>query len=214
MTAATRSGLSVDREFVITASNMHRVMAGSRAYAQQLIDARANRAATIERAQSRGQDASAATAWGHKWEPAARAAYELRTGEWTEPGAWTVHPRIPYVGGTPDAVMPAARGGAEFKCPEDPGNHLLFLASQKLPDAHWWQVQCYLWISGAEWWDYVSFDPRCAVEELAILRVFPDNEALFRMGQQCEKFWAWVSQGAVPEAFNPLAGGVPVFFKR
>ena len=208
------TALNPEREFVITASNMHRVMAMSRAYAQQLIDARADRPGTIERVQRRGGDASAATAWGHKWEPAARAAYELRLGEWTAFGDYMVHPRLPYVAGTPDGLIPSQRGGVEFKCPEDPGNHLLFLASRKLPDAHWWQVQCYLWITGYDWWDYVSFDPRCGVEEITIERVLPDNDSLFRMGQQCEKFWRYVEAGKAPEPFNPLAGGVPVFFQR
>jgi hypothetical protein len=208
--------LDVRRETIITASNMGKVLAMSPAYMQELIKKR--RAPPTEGAKV-GAGGSVSTDWGNKWEPAAIAAYELHTGYEVDRPGFLVHPAIGYVGGTPDGTIldpfeigGAALGGIEVKCPEDAGNHLVTVANKIVPREYVPQVQCYLWITGAAWWDYVSFDPRCNVQELVVIRVYPDLELHERMAQRCQKFWRFVCDEAVPVTLDALAGGVPVFF--
>jgi predicted phage-related endonuclease len=218
--------LDARREVMITASNMGKVLAMSGAYMQELIDKR--RAPPAQGVQV-GGTGSVSTDWGNRWEPAAIAAYELRTGYDVARPGFLVHPTVPYVGGTPDGIveliveqdlalggqaMALELGGVEVKCPEDAGNHLVVAANQQVPREYAPQVQTYLWITGAEWWDFVSFDPRCRVQELVTIRVYPDLDLHERMATRCALFWRHVLDEAVPQVLDALGGGVPVFFPQ
>lgn len=68
------------------------------------------------------------------------------------------------VGASPDGLVGDA-GGLELKCPLAP-THLLWLARGECPKQHWCQVQTSIWVSGREWWDFMSYFP-----ELPPLRV-------------------------------------------
>lgn len=208
--------LDVRRETMITASNMGKVLAMSPAYMQELIQKR--RAPPTEGVKV-GGTGSVSTDWGNKWEPAAIAAYELRTGSDVIRPGFLVHPEFDYVGGTPDGLIDNGpreldddAGGIEVKCPEDAGNHLVTLANKIVPREYVPQVQCYLWITGRAWWDYVSFDPRCKVQDMVVIRVFPDIALHEQMALRCRTFWRYVLDEAVPQTLDALGGGVPVFF--
>ena len=202
------TALDPRRELMITASNMARALAMSPSYMAELIEERRN---PPERGAPTGFTGIKATDWGKKWEPSALAEYELRFDVDAERPGFLVHPEVPYVGGTPDALI-GADGGAEVKCPEDEGNHLVTAASRAVPPQYVAQVQTYLWITGRAWRDYVSFDPRCRVEPLVVIRVLPDRELHERMAMRCALFWKAVEAEAVPATLDALAGGVPVFF--
>ena len=196
------------RHGIITASAMDRVLGMSAAYTAELI---AQRAGTVEivTGEERG---TVSTEWGRKWEPAAIAAYELRTGSTVERPGFLIHPEVEYVGGTPDGLV-GADGGLEVKCPEDWGNHLITAASRLMPRQYVAQVQAYLWITGRAWWDFVSFDPRCTVEELVILRIQPDRALHTTMARRCAAVWENVIAGRVPALHDiPTPGNVPLFF--
>ena len=64
------------------------------------------------------------------------------------------------VGCSPDALIGdcSGPGGLELKCPQ-PGKHLLWLAMGTLPREHFAQVQGCLWVTGWEWWDFMSYHP-------------------------------------------------------
>lgn len=56
-----------------------------------------------------------ATRWGIQFEPAARAAYEVETGNFvTETGLW-VHPKYDWMAASPDGLI-GTDGGVEIKC--------------------------------------------------------------------------------------------------
>lgn len=78
------------RHGIITASSMDRVLGMSAAYIAELI---AQRAGTVEivTGEERG---TVSTEWGRKWEPAAIAAYELRTGSTVERPSFLLHPEV------------------------------------------------------------------------------------------------------------------------
>lgn len=74
-----------------------------------------------------------------------------------------------HVGGTPDGIIVLESGeltGIEIKCPES-HNHLFNLHNVKCSEtlakhhaAYYWQVQGLMMITGADFWHFISFDPR------------------------------------------------------
>src|SRR4029077_203990 len=50
-------------------------------------------------------------------------------------------------------------GIVELKCPKS-STHLSYLKARNVPENHKPQIYHNLWVSGAEWCDFVSYDPR------------------------------------------------------
>lgn len=127
---------------------------------------------TGETAQSfTGNDA---TRWGNEHEAFALRAYTIRTGRKTRPSGFLQHPTLQRVGGTPDALY-GEQGVVEVKCPYNYKNHLRTAERRAVPDEYLPQTLGHLWVTGREWVDYVSFDPRIWKETrtlgLVIVRV-------------------------------------------
>lgn len=61
-------------------------------------------------------------------------------------------------------------GGLEIKCPLLP-THVEYLLNNKLPATYYQQVQGSLFVTGLEWWDFMSYYP--GLDPL-IVRVYPD----------------------------------------
>ena len=89
-------------------------------------------------------------------EPLAKMAYEARTGRMLTDHGFRRHPTLPMVGGSPDALI-GDDGGLEIKCPT-PTTHLDTLLNG-MDAEHIPQVQGYIWIFGAQWWDFCSYCP-------------------------------------------------------
>lgn len=108
-----------------------------------------------------------ALSWGRDHEPIAREEYTAQTLHHVE------HPRRVYyrpgtlIGGTPDGLC-EPNGGIEIKCPKDSRVHFRTLYNAQMPAHHIPQVMGYLWLTGRDWFDFVSFDPR-----------FPESSRLF-----------------------------------
>ena len=101
---------------------------------------------------------STAMEHGTQYEPMARMAYSARTGAFVTETGFRKHPTLQWVGGSPDGLV-EPDGGFEAKCPFNSANHLqCFLTG--MPEDHMAQVQGLMWLFGAKWWDFVSFDPR------------------------------------------------------
>lgn len=58
-----------------------------------------------------------------------------------------------------DALIAGGKGIVEAKCPK-PATHLEYLRTGKIPTAYRWQCLHNLWVSGAQWCDFISFDDR------------------------------------------------------
>lgn len=95
--------------------------------------------------------------WGTDHEPMARMAYETATGALVESSKFVPHPTIKMCGGSPDGLIDDD-GGLEIKCPNT-GTHIRTILDG-MSDDHLPQVQGYLWITGRQWFDFVSYDPR------------------------------------------------------
>jgi hypothetical protein len=119
-------------------------------YAHQLA---AERLTGRPRKQANGR----ALAWGRDVEPAAVAAYQAETGVIVELAGFITHPDYPFIGASPDFLV-GDDGGGEIKSPESSEVHLETLLTG-LPGEHIEQIQGGLWVTGRQWWDFVSFHP-------------------------------------------------------
>lgn len=120
-------------------------------------------------------EGNAATKWGNFYESEAVAAYKKRTGRKVKPGLFLQSETLDWCGGTPDGLI-GENGVLEIKCPMNFKNHLRTVINRTVPDEYLPQVLGYLWLSGRDWADFVSFDPRIkGVHRLAIIRVERKN---------------------------------------
>jgi predicted phage-related endonuclease len=95
---------------------------------------------------------------GIELESVAIAAYEADTGTLTRSIGFLAHPDL-LAGCSPDAIVGDFAGVVEVKCPNS-ATHLEYLRGQTVPSDYVPQVQHALWLSGARWCDFVSYDPR------------------------------------------------------
>lgn len=110
-----------------------------------------------------------AMARGTELEPHAKAAYEfIYDVEVVEVGL-CLHDTL-ECGASPDGLV-NDDGGIEIKCPL-PHNHVAYLRAGEVPGKYMPQIQGCLWITGREWWDFMSYHP--SMENL-IVRVYRDE---------------------------------------
>lgn len=95
---------------------------------------------------------------GVEMEPLALAAYETYTGRAVMSSGFLAHPTL-QAGCSLDGYVGDMEGIVEFKCPR-PHNHWEYLSTSEIPLDYRRQITHNLWISGAQWADFVSFDPR------------------------------------------------------
>ena len=91
-------------------------------------------------------------------EPDAVAAYEVFSGRAVDRIGFIKH-NVIKAGCSPDGIVGAFEGALECKCP-DSTTHLEYLKAKVLPEEYFGQVVHTLWLTGAQWVDFVSFDPR------------------------------------------------------
>lgn len=131
---------------------------------------------------------------GTELEPDARDLYSLMTdSEVTEVG-FCLHDTL-AAGCSPDGLI-GEDGGLEIKCPA-PSTHVEYLRGGVLPSKYKQQVMGCLWITGREWWDFMSYHPTM---KPLIVRVERDEEyiaalencvtqAVYLIEQNVEKFF-------------------------
>lgn len=111
---------------------------------------------------------------GIELEPAAILAYEVETGRLVRRSGFLAHPTL-MAGCSPDGIIGNFAGLLEAKCPKS-ATHLDYLRGE-VPGDYLKQCQHNLWISGAPWCDFVSYDPSFAPLGLAlkITRIYMDD---------------------------------------
>lgn len=100
---------------------------------------------------------SQAMADGIEREPVAVALYEAMTGTLLRSVGFVAHDTL-MAGYSPDGVRGTFEGLAEFKCPI-PATHLEYVKTGKVPEEYRRQITHALWITGAPWCDWMSFQP-------------------------------------------------------
>lgn len=96
-------------------------------------------------------------------EPAAFAAYEALTGSVAVRTGFLAHTSI-LAGCSLDGHVDNFAGIVEIKCPKSATHLGYWRGDGKCPEDHILQVTHNLWITGAQWCDFLSFDDRFPVE--------------------------------------------------
>lgn len=131
--------------------------------------------------------------WGTDHEDEARLAYEEYSGNLVEQVSFIDHPEL-MAGCSPDGLIDAD-GGVEIKNPYQTAIHLETL-QKGFPEGHKAQVQGCIWITGRQWWDFVSYDCRLksAGLELYVERIYRDEEYIQSLEQEVTAFLQEVDQ--------------------
>ena len=127
---------------------------------------------------------NAATRYGVEWEDTARSAYAEAMGyEILQVGfvPYDAYPNL--AGASPDGMIRQENGGVEIKCPYTLEKHLQHLMYEEPDDLrdneeeYYWQSVMGMLVTGADFWDFVSFNPYVSrSKQLKVLRL-PRKEA-------------------------------------
>lgn len=141
---------------------------------------------------------SQAMEWGTDTEAEAIEKYMEATGNDVTPSDFIDYGS--FAGGTPDGLV-GEDGIIEVKCPFNPANHCETIITNEVPEKYYMQIQGNLMVTGREWCDYISYDPRVQEKTLQIFikRVPRDQETIDLISERIEE----VSK-LVQELYNKL----------
>jgi hypothetical protein len=129
--------------------------------------------------QDDGDTRTAAMQRGVDREDDARMAYEVYSGRVVQQVGFIAHPAL-LVGASLDGYVGAFEGIQELKVPKT-ATHLEYLMGLRadpswLPEEYLPQIRHELWVSCAQWCDFVSFDDRMPVGlQLLVRRIHRDE---------------------------------------
>ena len=128
---------------------------------------------------------------GITFEPFARAAYELKTGNMVDQVGAIDHPTVPMSAASPDGLV-GDDGCLEIKCPNT-ATHIDTLLgdepAKKYYDQMQWQMRC----ADRSWCDFVSFDPRMPEHlQLFIKRIERNDMYIAELEKEVIQFLAEV----------------------
>jgi putative phage-type endonuclease len=131
---------------------------------------------------------NAAMEWGVEQEAAARDAYSAKVGELVTEVGFVDHPSIANSGASPDGVVGA--GIVEIKCPST-ATHIEYLFEREPPQKYFYQMQWQMACTGAEWCDWVSYDPRMPENlQLLVVRIPRDTDCIQMLEKEVSEFLA------------------------
>ncbi len=110
---------------------------------------------------------------GSELEPEAAFYYEFTNSVITQKTGFIWRDERRLVGGSPDLLV-GDDGGVEIKCPSAKV-HIGYLRKGDVPSEYLGQVYGYLWITGRQWWDFVSYYP--GFKKNLEVRIHADDEA-------------------------------------
>lgn len=120
--------------------------------------------------------------YGTEQEVFARIDYEAKTGAFVTETGFIESGEFEMCGGSPDGLIDDD-GGLEIKCPYNSAIHLATWING-MPIDHMAQVQGLMWITGRQWWDFVSYDARLPVEYQLFVERYERNETYISMLQE------------------------------
>lgn len=120
---------------------------------------------------------------GTELEAEARDAYSFATGYAVEESGFVRHAALPSTGCSPDGLI-EDDGLVELKCPASMVKHLDALRTGAHAAEYRWQLQHQLLVTGRQWVDAVSYDPRFPEHlQLAVIRVGRDESAIAELSE-------------------------------
>jgi putative phage-type endonuclease len=177
----------------VTASNVAEVMSKGKGNAEAIGRYKYKVRLVAERMTGVGGESfsNSAMEWGVEQEMFAAIAYEVAKDTFVEKTGFWPHETIKWLGVSPDRLV-GEDGLVEIKCPNTT-THLGYLFDNVVPTGYYKQIQCQLWVTGRQWCDFVSYDPRLPKRnQLLIVRAERDEELIAEMKAEVEKFLAEV----------------------
>ncbi len=134
-----------------------------------------------------------ALAHGREKEPLARGIWEAETGRIIETTGFISADDI-MVGCSLDGHVGDFEGVLELKCPNSK-THLKYLKGKTVPDDYIDQLRHNVWMTGAKWGEFASFDDRYMDEGLQLFRVRMTRDELKcdEYGEAVNKFLAEIA---------------------
>ena len=178
----------------VTASNIAEVMSKGKGTAEAVGRYKYKVKIVAERLTGAAGEAftNAFMQWGVEHEQFACIAYEAGQETFVDQTGFWLHPDIQWIGVSPDRLV-GQEGLIEVKCPNTT-THLDYLFENKVPSEYYKQIQCQLWVTGRQWCDFVSYDPRLPKRnQLLIVRTERDEKLIAEMKAETEKFLAEVN---------------------
>lgn len=130
---------------------------------------------------------SKSMAWGTEVEQSSHDFYEILTGNSVIKSGFVIHPKYDWLGCSPDGLI-GEDGGIESKCPFNEAVHVRTWL-EGMPEEHKPQVQGCMFVTGREWWDFLSFDPRQDEDcRLYIETIKRDEEYIAMLHQELVQF--------------------------
>lgn len=127
--------------------------------------------------------------WGMDHEDEAFEEYQAETGNLVRRTGFLSHNAL-MVGCSLDGDVENFAGIVELKAPKS-ATHYGYLKAGAVPSNHMPQIQHNLWITGAEWCDFVSWDPRMPEGLRLFIRRVPRVEIdVLAYSKVAEKFLA------------------------
>jgi putative phage-type endonuclease len=134
---------------------------------------------------------SAAMQWGAEKEPEARRLYEFERDVRVVSAGFLDHPTIAMSGASPDGFVGEA-GLIEVKCPIT-ATHVDTLLGRAVPGKYRIQIQWQLAVTGRQWCDFVSYDPRLPLHlRLYVQRIHRDSALVAELEREVAAFLAEV----------------------
>lgn len=118
---------------------------------------------------------------GTELEPIAREFYELASGNNVDEVGFCKHDTL-ECGVSPDGLI-GDDGGLEIKCPA-PATHIAYLRGGVLPTKYKQQVMGCMWVTGRQWWDFVSYHESMPA---LIVRVSRDDDYITLLADEVAK---------------------------
>jgi putative phage-type endonuclease len=135
---------------------------------------------------------SQAMQWGTETEVLARTTYLLITGNNAVECGFYAHNEL-ACGASPDGLI-GDEGTLEIKCP-NPATHIDTLRRGAIPPKYVPQVQGQMWMTGRQWCDFVSFDPRMPENAQFFIQHIPrDDKYIAFLEQEVRSFLAEVDE--------------------
>lgn len=133
----------------------------------------------------------------------AQGIYEAVTGNLLRSVGFVEHDTL-MAGCSPDGVIGNFEGIAEIKCPMA-ATHMEYLRTGIVPGDYLKQITAALWITGAQWCDWLSFHPDFPeYARVKLVRVDRDEAAIAAFDQLARDFLAEVDAGVAE--LEKLAG--------
>lgn len=131
--------------------------------------------------------------WGIDHEAEALAAYEAHTGQIVTTVGFLAHTEH-MAGCSPDAVIGDMSALVSVKCPKT-ATHIATLRDGRVPPGYLPQCLMEMWITGARYVDFVSYDPRLPEPlQLFIVRLERDETAIADFERKALAFLAEVDR--------------------